>query len=222
MEINKAWVAKRWSRAKRIVRQGLVTCRELESEIACPQESPFLVYVNPTDLSGYVNLVLARRIRKTLRHAKIPVELSGNWSKKVTEWDMEDWYRVIELKQHFFEGVPWDELPSVKKKRQRLDQGYFVSDARTHELLDKRLESHDKLFEAIREDGGLSAAPEHLVQLNISETGALYWGPGGQHRIAMAVVLGLEAIPLKLGYVHTRGKWVLEQLLEQNERELHA
>ena len=220
MEINKAWVAKRWSRAKRIVRQGLVTCRELESEIACPQESPFLIYVNPTDLSGYVNGVLAKRIRKTLRHAKIPVELSGNWSKKVTEWDMEDWYRVVELKQHFLEGVPWNELPSVKKKRQRLDEGYFVSNARTHELLDQRLEGHDKLFEAIRKDG-LSTAPEHLVQLNISEAGALYWGKGGQHRVAMAIVLGLEAIPMKLGYVHTKGTKALKQLLKRSEVKSH-
>lgn len=178
-----------------------------------PRAEPVLVYVKPLNLRGYGGLVWANRIRKKLGHTMLPVEMSGNWSKKLDDFDLRRWYRVAETRRHFLEDVSWDQIGSVIKKRKKLNNGYYPSDVRSHEMLDQRLESHDKLFEAIRKDGGLSAAPEHLVQLNISETGGFYFGPGGQHRIAMAVVLGFESIPMKLGYVHTKGRGALGQLL---------
>lgn len=165
---------------------------------------------------------MAKRIRKRLGHTSLPVEMSGNWSKKLNDFDLRRWYRVDETRCHFLENVPWDRIGSVRRARKKLNNGYYPSNVRSHEMLDQRLESHDKLFQAIKKDGGLSAAPEHLVQLNISETGGFYFGPGGQHRIAMAVVLELESIPMKLGYVHTKGRGALDHLLCETERESYG
>ncbi|EWH01837.1 hypothetical protein Q427_11920 [Halomonas sp. BC04] len=210
---------KRLKRALRVIKQGIVTCKEVGCMVDGVSGLPSIIYIRTLDLRGYLDLALKNRIRAKLGHSSLPIEISGNWSRKTRNFDLTEWYRVKELRQHFCLGVPWNQIESVTKKRYLLDRGYIVSDAHSHEELDLRLNSHDLLFDKIKNNEGLSSDWEHLVQLNISESGGLYWGPDGQHRIAMAVILGIEFIPMKLSYVHPEGKWMLDHLLPDSEQE---
>lgn len=213
MIFRKAYIYKRFQRAVKYLKHSHMIFDPVFSEtIPCPS----YVEVEVSDLKGYMDLSLFKRIKRKTRDAELPVQVSGSWSKGLRNIDLETWYRRKELNAHFLDGVAWNDLPSVKKKRRRLDEGYYVSDARSHEILDKRLSEQEELFNTINKEGRLSSKPEHLVSLSISESGDLYWGPGGQHRIAIALVVGIHTIPMRLAYVHTNAVGKVHNLIVRN------
>jgi hypothetical protein len=98
------------------------------------------------------------------------------------------------------------------------------------ELIDLYFERFSALFRSIREHGVLSynrlrererAEPgERNVGVAIGCDGQLYRLPGGQHRTAIAKVLGLPSMPVEVRLIHT--KWLSGVMSKSSHRPTDA
>ena len=146
----------------------------------------------------------------------------GQWDRYVTDLEAYDLYRSFVA--HFEDGVPWSETDlyaRVETEAERDDWAKWgctdMSDFRAH------IEEYDRLYERIRRDGyktqrqlhGTSnrerlgrspplAMPPELFEITvvIGPTGRLMFHYQGRHRLAIAKILDLETIPVRVRARH--------------------
>lgn len=146
----------------------------------------------------------------------------GQWDRYVTDLESYDLYRSFVA--HFEDGVPWSETElyaRVESESQRDDWNKWgctdMADFRAH------IEEYDRLYERIRRDGyktqrelhGMSdrkrlgrspplAMPPELFEITvvIGPTGRLLFHYQGRHRLAIAKILDLETIPVRVRARH--------------------
>lgn len=139
-----------------------------------------------------------------------------------------DWDRVEDrfadravpraIRQRFLEGRAWDETPlpaHVAGQVRRFGDAWgHVDDA-----VDTRRRAIEALYESIREEGYLTQAevvergvggpgPPPVpvlgeITVDVGRTGQLCWRGYGQHRLAIARVLGVERVPVLVARRHT-------------------
>lgn len=118
--------------------------------------------------------------------------------------------------RHWVKGVDWDGtgLPELVAEQVRAngvqDRCRSVADVRA------RYQRLDGLFDAVRDEGRLKCRTElggwremGGILIHVGADGRLYFGGNGNHRLALALALGLESIPAQLGTIHVDA---LEQL----------
>jgi hypothetical protein len=98
------------------------------------------------------------------------------------------------------------------------------------ELIDDYFRRFAALFRSIREEGvlpyhllrekGKAQSGERNVGIGIGCGGEVYRLPGGQHRTAIAKVLGLSAMPVEVRLVHTG--WLREIMIQTGSPPAHA
>lgn len=146
----------------------------------------------------------------------------GRWDRHVSDLESYDLYRSFVA--HFEDGVPWSETElyaRVESKSQRDDWAKWgctdMADFRTH------IQEYDRLYERIRRHGyktqrelhgrtnrerlGRSpplAMPPELFEITvvIGPTGRLLFHYQGRHRLAIAKILDLETIPVRIRARH--------------------
>lgn len=119
------------------------------------------------------------------------------------------------LKQAALEGRP------VRRQQLLLDR---------QEHLDRYFEQFVNLFRSIQDQGVLPCAKlfeggkmsplERDIGVAIGAAGEIYRLPGGQHRTAIARVLGLNSLPVEVRLVHAQ--WLRKVIDESGERPLLA
>ncbi len=132
--------------------------------------------------------------------------------------------------RRFRDGLSWEDSGEVARMLAEIEanpRGH-VSDCRTREDVLSRCRALDEVFEQIRTEGELREsyraplvrregikgmlrrrlhrmAPSrewHGVLVHLGQDGELIFGGEGDHRLAMALSLGLTTIPAKVGLVH--------------------
>ncbi|RQD56886.1 MAG: hypothetical protein D5R98_09695 [Desulfonatronovibrio sp. MSAO_Bac4] len=148
--------------------------------------------------------------------------VGGDWGNKTTSI-----YTCPKVKfslMHWQQGIPWADtgcfeyLLEIIRQRGRVDGLRNLSEIRA------RYDKLDEIFEQVKQDGRLRNAQElgkargkHLensgVLIHLNSQGEPVFGGSGCHRIAMAISLGIEEIPAKLGMVHSEyiPVWLAEQ-----------
>ncbi len=149
------------------------------------------------------------------RSRRIGTVASGEWDRDVSEWD-----RVIHtsLKNRFEGGDDWAETAYYRKAKRRIERdGYYLGYTDFETFRSERLAYVDRLFERIREDGYRTQAElaasardderhetvpahhrlTHEVGCNVARDGTLVFN-SGKHRLAIAKILDLDAIPIQV------------------------
>jgi hypothetical protein len=130
--------------------------------------------------------------------------LDGDWDLAVTAITDSDKFRGVV--ERFALGVSWEETSLFRNRlSMQLERRGEVRGMRSLEdLADDYRERIDRLYRVIETDGfqppsfRRRIAPAYAY---IGRSGDFIWGPGGNHRLAIAHVLGLETIPV---IVHVR------------------
>lgn len=107
------------------------------------------------------------------------------------------------LKHGSYDGCK--SLEDVKRRYKRLDE-IFYSVKKENKLKSR----HEVTQNSFREEGGI------LIHLGPSND--LFFGGNGNHRLAMALILKLEKIPVQLGSVHINALEYLKELREVNTK----
>lgn len=117
------------------------------------------------------------------------------------DWDLERRHELTNIGkyqsivQRYRDGKPWEETELFTDiYRRRFEAGGTIrGTANMKELLAQYYGRVDGLFEAMKRDG-FKSKPSRLPRLLIGRDGEIFIGNQGNHRLAMAHVLGLERI----------------------------
>lgn len=165
---------------------------------------PFsLIDVDPDEIR-----VANRSIDKYLAAGAIR---GGDWDRRVTPFAETLKYRSVE--QRFVEGRPWEETDGHAALRRRLETDGEVDGCFSLADLRRRYERIDRLYESMARHGydptrGFDDADSRLstaldqVCVSVGRDGELIFCGGGNHRLAIAKVLGLESIPVRVVVRH--------------------
>ena len=141
--------------------------------------------------------------------------LDGNWDKEIRKFDELDVYQSFE--DHFLRGVPWEGTRYYQRLWQYVLNGKIKRYMRDKEDVDKRMQYLEDLYERIKKNGfkptvelGVtdwgdpSARDEDEISVRIGRYGDFLF-EDGRHRLAIAKVLGVGKVPVKVTVRHK--KW---------------
>lgn len=133
----------------------------------------------------------------------------GDWDLRIrTRKDIlsnTDKYKGIH--EHFSEGIPWQDTSLfIHEYRKRIESGRIVKGATTiKELAEVYKCKYDTLFNNMHKDGFLSPDDHPKIDpvyIYIGRNGEIIYTSNGNHRLAMALELGIEEIPVRVWWRH--------------------
>jgi len=136
-------------------------------------------------------------------------------------WDhvepLTDDYKVRGFHERFVARRAWQDTTLFSYYKVKLMKGVKVQGCNNMDDLVRLYEErHDTLFERLKKEGIKSARGNYHITpiyVYIHQDGSLVYTSGGNHRLAMAKVLGIEKIPVRV-----RGRHVAWQVIRD---ELH-
>jgi hypothetical protein len=139
--------------------------------------------------------------------------LDSNWDQNVIQMsDIENHFPKIKAcYQHWGEGVSWEETGIYKIMSDYIARKGRADNCENMSEIKDRYRRLDEIFLIVKKEKRLRTMQE-IDKKSFREEGAVYFhidrkcrpvfGGGGQHRLAMAIILGIEIIPAQLGVVH--------------------
>jgi len=156
-----------------------------------------LIFVNPVDVkygSKYFNIYNST--------GKV---IGGDWDlKNRKKFSEQNIYRG--LYEHFVEHKKWEDTVYFKHNLKIIEGGVVLWHCHNKEDLLKRCERLDELYSDIKDNGFYIESQKgknnltkkyDFVTVNISRTGEILFNDGG-HRLAIAKILKIEKIPVKV------------------------
>ncbi len=112
---------------------------------------------------------------------------------------------------HWSDGVSWSDTGIYEVMLDLIAKRGKVDGCRNLKDVQDRYERLDGVFSTVSEEGRLrvmsAVNPKNFrevggVYFHIGRDGNPIFGGGGQHRLAIALILGIEHIPAQLGVIH--------------------
>ena len=161
--------------------------------------------------------------------------VDGKWDQKKEPIEDDRCFRS--LRQHFDDGVPWDETPLFEWFQERIESGDPT--AWTYEQYRSRFERIDDVYKQINQDGyrsqqdlfdedGLKSLRQNNdsihpylneVGVDIGRDGTLLWRSGGRHRLFIAKLLDIPKIPVKVWSRHRNWQAIRNRVRDQGSLE---
>lgn len=180
---------------KNVLRRSEAQIRHLRYRMRFGDVSPRpyeTVQVDPSDLEFTIP-------KRAIPHgAPIFGILSGDWDTQKSEWRESIWYGLLE---RFEKGLPWQETVYYKNGIKKLEQNRKLKRAEgatTVEEFEEYLDEIDCLYESIKKDG---YHRDSIITADIGRNGE-WMTSHGNHRRTIAVILGVETVPVRIRYRH--------------------
>jgi len=137
--------------------------------------------------------------------------IDSDWD--ITDKRFEDLDVFRAFKTHFVDGVPWPETEFFKNTLRRISGGEVLWGCVNEEDLVERCAKIARLFDSICNNGYqpqtcnfrgfLGTHRMDEVSVNLSRNGELLFN-NGAHRLALAKLLGVEKIPVRVTVCHSQ------------------
>jgi len=168
-------------------------------------------WVNPADIR-YV----CRRPHATLVAAKYANRgriCGGDWDRRCPRFEDDDLFKSFCA--HFCEGVAWDQTDLYRRALARINAGGTIHGCSSERAYRAKCEEVDRLFRTVRREGYRSQEQiaraendpykaEDEISVCVGRDGDLLF-EDGRHRLAIAKILDVESVPVKITMVHE--KW---------------
>lgn len=140
----------------------------------------------------------------TLRHefstAHFGQVIDGDWD--IEAKNIEATIPFFEsLRVHVEQGVPWPNTQYYQDIMNSLEVGEVRFDCRSKADLDARCELIDQWFADMRDNGFRQLPEEDFITVNVGRDGQPIFNDG-RHRLAMAKLLKIDKIPVKIAVRH--------------------
>jgi hypothetical protein len=131
------------------------------------------------------------------------------------DWDLDrrpidETSKYISVVLHFRDGVPWEATPIFRRYANRFAKGEVIRECRSvDEFKDVYRADMDRLYSSLKERGFLSheergMKKSDLPHVYVGHDGEIIFGSEGNHRLAIASVLGIDQIPCRVIRRHAR------------------
>ncbi|MEA5446308.1 hypothetical protein VCB98_10800 [Gammaproteobacteria bacterium AB-CW1] len=200
------------SRWERICAENVTEAREQWSAVADPLK---YIHVDPVAVSHHCPYHMRVKRQGGSKLDDWGRVREGRWDKKRRRALRTD-ILAEDLAVHFLEGLPWEDTALWQRKLDKIRERGKIDGCRTEAELRARYERLDRLFEQIQADGRLrtaeerGASPSDDLFVSIDRAGGYLFGHGGSHRLAIAQLLGLPTIPVRVLMRHAQWQKVRE------------
>jgi hypothetical protein len=135
--------------------------------------------------------------------------LAGDWDAALRP--VEEVPKVAWCLAHWRDGLPWHATGAFEAMMVKIQERGVADGCRTFADVVHRYERLDDLFENVRKEGRLRTRREvdrngfresGGIYVHVARSGAPIFGGGGCHRLGLALVLQLPAVPVQIGVVH--------------------
>lgn len=146
--------------------------------------------------------------------------LPGDWD--LLKSKIEDTVKYRAVIQHFRDGVQWEETDLFQIYAQRMSRGDSVRGCKNVLELKRSYErTIDPLYVGLQRHGFLlpkqrNQKANDLPHVHIARDGEIIFGNGGNHRFAMAKLLGIEQMPCVVHARHLGWQNVREKVFERD------
>jgi hypothetical protein len=148
--------------------------------------------------------------------------LDGDWDIDAPPFEALAAYRSIE--QRLRQGTPWCDTEYFAESMRDINAGRTLWNCRNGEDLEARLQYIDSVVDSVRQHGMLrqtEVTAQHdptrrysdEVEVNVARNGAILF-QDGRHRLAIAKVLKVPLIPVKVRVRHRQWQVLREQVLD--------
>jgi hypothetical protein len=143
--------------------------------------------------------------------------LPGQWDRRTSEFTRSWKFRGVF--ERFELGLPWEETTLFRSEfvRRLRKSGHVMGMRSLSDLAGYYRANVDPLYHKIKSEG---LRPPSLrrridaIYANIGHDGQVLWGPGGNHRLAIAKILDLEVIPVRIHFRHEDWQKIRERVAE--------
>lgn len=165
-------------------------------------------WVNPDDIQFvYEDPRTTVVARKYANRGKV---MSGDWDRLTNRFVDTDVYKGI--RDHFLYGTPWRETQLYHRVVSEMKEGKVCYGCNDQVAYDKKCETLNRIYEDIKQNGYRMQSSiateendpykgEDEISVCIGRDGDLLF-EDGRHRLAMAKILKIERIPIKITTVH--------------------
>ena len=125
-----------------------------------------------------------------------------------------------QLAEHFIEGRPWEQCVVWERKIGKIREKGRIDGCRNKRELMERYQRLDRIYTEIRDQRHLSAADERGAPftddlfVSIARDGSFLFGHGGSHRLAIAQLLNLPSIPVRVLMRHSEWQRIRESFAD--------
>ncbi|PYG27822.1 hypothetical protein [Pelagimonas varians] len=163
------------------------------------------IYINPSQVTRLFKRIKGHSLRR--RHSG--QIRAGDWDQSTVSLDESRKFRAC--RAHFVDGVSWEDTGIIDSVLASVAKNGNFDGCKTREDILARYQRMDALHDAIKSAGRLqtmSERPEFFrreydgVYVHIDRGGQPMLAGNGNHRMAIAKVLGLASIPAHLGVIH--------------------
>lgn len=118
---------------------------------------------------------------------------------------------IVGCMEHWLEGKDWNSTGLPQKLTEKIEEVGIADGCRSENDAIKRYERLDHIFAQVKSEGRLRSKLElggyremGGVLIHIGPDGEFYFGGNGNHRLAIALAMGLDEIPAQLGSIHIK------------------
>ncbi len=199
--------------------------RDLYNKLKYGLKAPIIherIWVDPKDVKTMLKPSEVKRITGLTR--KYASGFVIDWDEVERTRPVKGEFKFQYCVKHWVEGVSWEELGVIEflKKNSKKHR------RKTEEELIERFKMLDEAFEEIKKEGRLKTMKElnpdnyreyDGILIHIGKDGEPFFGSCGNHRLAMAIILGFEKIPAWIGLVDKDSIKYLDMYREPPESE---
>ena len=171
------------------------------------------IWVNPMEIEHIIYREEIKRVTGLHREKASGVVI--DWDNIQNYSLLSDEYRIQYCTDHWQKGLSWEELGVYEFMKITEKYGDWP-----REKVVKRFENYDRVFETVKNDMKLKTRKEldpsnfrekDGILVHIGPNGKPFFGGNGFHRLAMAMVLGINPIPACIGVIDKGSLHLLEK-----------
>lgn len=179
------------------------------SAIADPMQ---ILYVNPSDITKSAN----KRFNKYWDVGRI---VGGDWD--ADSRPLHTHPKFVAVRQRYEEGASWEETGIFEYLLERLEAEGRVDGCYSLADIEQRYSVIDGLYHSMKLDGYQEHKVDNILDhicASISRNGEFLFSGGGTHRLAIAQVLQLDTIPVRIVVRHRKWQQQRESIINDSER----
>jgi hypothetical protein len=146
--------------------------------------------------------------------------INGDWDLRVRELktDYEENEKHKGLVEHFKYGIPWEEtiLFRARYTRKLKQKGRYLGCTSLEEIAKKYQDNIDPLYSSIKEKGIVTRSIKNPfidpLYVHIGRDGDFIYTTGGNHRLSIAFMLGIEYMPVRIWLRHRKWQDIRDEL----------
>lgn len=174
-----------------------------------------IIHISPYAIDKYIEF---EQVKKR-GFGKI---MDGDWDLKTVSFGGT---KNDAIYQHFVNNIPWEDTDLFSNYRVRLQNEKKVLGCTTIEDLKIRYEKKmTPLFNNLKQNGFLLPSVKHpnieVINVYIDRKGDILYGSSGNHRLAMAKILNIDKIPVRVNGRHLQWQKTREKIHKMSVDEL--